>query len=98
MFPKATLDGLDPNCPGVTAIPVSGTESVALLALEPMVSEPLAAPAAEGAKTTLNAVLCPALRVMGKPVPLSLNPVPAAAALDSVTDDAPVLETVTGRV
>jgi hypothetical protein len=98
MFPKATLDGLDPNCPGVTAIPVSGTESVALLALEPIVREPLAVPAADGAKTTLNVALCPALSVKGKLVPLSLNPVPAAVALDSVTDDAPVLATVTGRV
>jgi hypothetical protein len=63
-----------------------------------MVSEPLAVPAADGAKTTLNVVLCPALSVMGKLVLLSLNPVPAAAALESVTDDAPVLATVTGRV
>jgi hypothetical protein len=46
-------------------VPESGTERVALLALELMVSVPLAAPAAVGVKMALNVVLCPALRVVG---------------------------------
>jgi len=69
-----------------------------LLALELMVSVPLAAPAAEGAKDALKVVLCPALSAIGRLGPVKLNPLPVAAALDTVTLSAPVFVTVTGKV
>jgi len=66
--------------------------------LELMVSVPLAAPAAEGAKIALNVVLCPALSVIGRFGPVKLNPLPVAAALDTDTLAPPVFVTVTGTV
>ena len=66
--------------------------------MELIVSAPLAAPVAEGAKTTLNVVPCPALSVIGRFGPVKLNPVPVAAALDNVTPTPPVFVTVTGTV
>jgi len=96
MFPKLKLDGFDANCPCATPVPESGMESVALFALELIVSAPLTAPVAEGAKTALNVALCPALSVIVGPV--KLNPGPVAAALDNVTPFPPVFVTVTGTV
>ena len=69
-----------------------------MLALELIVSAPLAAPIAEGAKTTLNVVPCPALSVIGRFGPVELNPGPVAAALDNVTPSPPVFVIVTGMV
>ena len=69
-----------------------------LLALELMVSMPLAAPAADGVKITLNVAPCPALSVIGGFAPVTLNPLPLATALDSVTLSPPVFVTVTGAV
>jgi len=69
-----------------------------LLALELTVSAPLAAPVADGVKITLNVVLCPAVSVIGGVVPVTLNPLPLAAALDTVTVSPPVFVTVTGTV
>jgi len=63
-----------------------------------MVSVPLAEPATEGAKTALNVVLCPALSVIGRLGPVKLNPLPVAAALDTVTAAPPVFVTATGTV
>ena len=76
----------------------SGTESVALLALELIVSVPLAAPVAEGVKIALNVALCPALSAIGKLGPVKLNPLPAVVTLDTVTFTPPVFATVTGAV
>ena len=73
-------------------------ESVALPALELMVNVPLAAPVTEGVKIALNVVLCPALSVIGKFGPVKVNPLPVAAALDTVTLAPPVFVTVTGTV
>ena len=98
MFPKLKLGGFDPNWPGATPIPASGTESVGLFALELIVSAPLAAPAVEGVKITLKVVPCPALSVIGRLGPVTLNPLPLAAALDKVTPAPPVLVTVMGKV
>ena len=41
---------------------------------------PLAAPLVVGAKSTVNDVLWPAVKVKGKDRPLKLNPVPLAVA------------------
>ncbi len=69
-----------------------------MLAVELMVSAPLAAPVAEGVKITLNVAPCPALSVIGGFGPVTLNPLPVAAAFDTVTLSPPVFVTVTGRV
>ena len=69
-----------------------------MLALELIVSVPLAAPVAEGTNIALNVVLCPALSVIGRLGPVTLKPLPLAAALDTVTLSPPVFATVTGTV
>jgi len=66
--------------------------------LELMVSLPLAAPAADGANDALKVVLCPAVSVIGRLGPVKLNPLPVAAALDTVTLSPPVFVTVTDTV
>ena len=66
--------------------------------MELIVSAPLAAPAVEGVKTRLNVAPCPALSVIGRFGPVTLNPLPLAAALDNVTPTPPVLVTITGTV
>jgi hypothetical protein len=63
-----------------------------------MVSVPLAAAAADGVKITLNVALCPALSVIGGFAPVTVNPLPLATTLDSVTLSPPVFVTVTGAV
>jgi hypothetical protein len=65
MFPKLKLVGFDANWPGATPVPERGMERVGLLALELMVSVPLAAPVADGVKMALNVALWPALSVTG---------------------------------
>ena len=69
-----------------------------MLAFELIVNVPLAAPAAVGAKMALNVVDCPALRVNGKFDPVKLNPLPDAAALETVTAAPPVFVTDTETV
>lgn len=97
-LPKAKLDGFDPNWPCATPVPESGTDRVALLALELIVSVPLDAPATVGVNTALNDVVCPALIVAGRLGPVKLNPLPLADALDTVTAVPPVFVTTTATV
>lgn len=66
-------------------VPESGTERVVLVAFELIVKVPLATPAALGAKMALKVADCPAVSVTGKLGPVKLNPLPEAAALDTVT-------------
>lgn len=56
-LPKAWLDGLADNCPGVIPVPESEIVSVGLGAFEVIVTFPDAAPAAWGVKITLKLVL-----------------------------------------
>jgi hypothetical protein len=98
MFPKLKLAGFDPNWPCATPVPESETASDELLALELIVSVPEAAPAALGLNTVLKVVACPALSVSGRAGPVTVNPLPVAAAPDTVTLVPPVLVTVTGTV
>jgi hypothetical protein len=61
-------------------VPDSATEAgepAALLAIE---IDPVALPAAVGVNTALNDALAPAATVIGKLVPLTLNPLPLAVA------------------
>jgi hypothetical protein len=58
---------------------------------------PLAAPLVVGAKSTVNEVLWPAVRVNGKDKPLKLNPVPLAVAAEIVRLVPPVLVSVSDK-
>lgn len=60
-------------------------------ALEAMVMLPLAAPAACGVKVTVKVALCPAARVSGAEIPLSVKPAPLTVARETVTAAVPVL-------
>ncbi len=97
-MPKARLVGFAVSVPGVTPVPESGMLRVGFDPLEVMVTLPLAAPAAVGAKSTENDVPCPAVRVMGRVSPLKLKPVPLAEAAEMVMVDPPVLVRVPGRL
>ena len=57
--------------------------------MEVMATFPLTAPPAVGANCTLKVALCPAVRVRGKVSPLSVKPVPVAAAAEMVRLDPP---------
>jgi hypothetical protein len=70
---------------------------VGLEALEVTVTVPLALAADVGVKVTLKVVLCPAVRVTGAVMPLSVNPVPLIATCEMVTLVPPVLVTVSDR-
>ena len=97
-FPKLRLVGLGVICPCVTPVPESATSSVGSTAFESMTTVPVLEPAAAGAKTTLNDVVCPAGRVSGRVSPLKLNPVPLTVALEIVTLEPPVLVSVTATL
>ena len=78
-LPKLKLVGFDPRAPTATPVPDSGMVKVGFEAFEVMVTLPLAAPADDGVKETLNVALCPDVSVTGDEIPLTLNPVPLAA-------------------
>jgi hypothetical protein len=63
-----------------------------------MLTLPLAAPLAVGAKSTVNEVLWPAVSVKGKDKPLRLNPVPPAVAAEIVRLVPPVLVSVSDKL
>jgi hypothetical protein len=84
-LPKLTLAG-ESVIVVVAAVPVplSATlagEFGALLTIE---TAPLALPAACGAYCTVIFPLCPGVKVIGRVIPLTLNPAPVAAAWDIV--------------
>ena len=66
--------------------------------MEVMLTLPLDAPLAVGAKRTVNDVLCPAFSVTGNVRPLMLNPVPLAEAAEIVRLVPPVLVRVSDRL
>lgn len=95
--PKLRLAGLAPKVPAVVPVPVNGIVRVGLGAFEVSVRLPLAAPLAVGANVTLKLVLCPAFRVTGAVIPLSVNPDPLIPTWEIVTLDPPLLVTVSER-
>ena len=62
------------------------------------VNVPAGEPEVVGANTTLNDLLAPAASVNGKVTPLTLYPVPVAAACDTVTGIPPLLVMVSDNV
>jgi len=79
-LPKARPAGLTANCPGAVPVPESGIFKVGLDALEVIARFPLALPADCGVKMTLNVTPCPAVKVIGRLRPLTLNPVPVTVS------------------
>lgn len=92
------LEGLAFNDPAVIPVPESGTAREAFEALLVTARLPLAAPPVWGANATVKLVLCPAVRVNGRVIPLMLNPVPVAPACVMVTLDPPELVSVSDAV
>lgn len=68
-LPKASALGLGDKVPVVTPVPESGMLRFELLPFEVTLTLPLTLPLAAGAKVTVNDVLWPALKVMGKVSP-----------------------------
>ncbi len=90
-LPNARLVGLAVSVPCVTPVPESAMLKLGFEPLEVTLTLPLAAPLVVGENSTVNDVLCPAVKVKGKDRPLKLNPVPLAVAAEIVTEAPPVL-------
>src|SRR5215469_18219151 len=78
-LPKLRLAGFDPKVPSVTPVADSGIVRLGLEALEVMMTEPVALPAAVEVKVTLKVALWPAASVVGAVMPLMVKPVPLIA-------------------
>jgi hypothetical protein len=78
--------------------PESGTASVGFDAFDVTVALPLAVPEEAGVKVTLKFVLWPALKVNGRLIPFTLNPLPLAVTPEIVTLVPPLFVTVSDRV
>src|SRR5690349_5469224 len=79
-------------------VPVNGMFSVGFDAFDVIATFPLTAPADKGVNSTLKLALCPAARVTGALIPLTLNPDPVTFTREIVTLDPPVLVTVSESV
>jgi hypothetical protein len=82
VLPSCTLPKLTDvtaRAPGVTPVPARGIENVGTELLLAMAKVALLLPAVEGANSTLNDILWPALSVIGKFRPLTLYAPPAVA-------------------
>ena len=70
-LPKLRLAGFDPRVAGAIPVPDKELVSDEFEASEVMVRVPLAFPLAWGANDTIRVVLCEALSVSGRLIPLS---------------------------
>jgi hypothetical protein len=93
-LPKFRLPLLRPSAPGKVPVPESPTANGGFEAFEAIVTLPLTVPATVGLNDTLKLALCPAVKVTGAVMPLTLNPVPLAVTPEIVTLLPPVLVTV----
>jgi hypothetical protein len=93
-LPKARLVGLAPSAPCATPVPVNGMLRLEFEPLDVMLTFPLTEPLADGLKSTVKDVLCPAVNVKGKVSPLKLKPAPLALAAEIVRLVPPVLVSV----
>ena len=90
-LPKAREVGFAVSVPCVTPVPESAMLRFGFEPLEVMLTLPLAAPLVVGAKTTVNDVLWPAVKVRGNVRPLMLYPVPLTLAAEMVRLAPPLL-------
>jgi len=89
-LPKDRLDGLTARVPAAVPVPDTGTVRVGSEASLVIMRLALLLLADCGANTTLNEVLLPAPRVIGRLSPLKLNPDPETVAWLMVTLDPPL--------
>jgi hypothetical protein len=75
-LPNARLVGFDPSAPAAIPVPVSGIFRVGFDAFDVIATFPLTAPADNGVNSTLKLALCPAAKVTGALIPLTVNPDP----------------------
>jgi hypothetical protein len=96
-LPNDRLVGVGVSVPWATPVALSGIVKLGFVPSEVMLTLPLAAPLAVGAKSTAKDVLCPAASVTGKN-PLKLKPVPLALAVEIETLVPPVLVNVSDKL
>lgn len=77
-LPKPKLVGATANVPGAVPLPDKVMDGSVLEALETTAMLPFALPEDCGVNITLNVKFWPALRVMGRLIPLRLYPAPVA--------------------
>jgi len=85
-FPKFRLE--EPSeivLVALAPVPLNAMVYVAFVALLLMVTVPVTLPEADGPNATVKLDVCPADSVLGKEIPLSLNPVPLTVMLEMVT-------------
>jgi hypothetical protein len=97
-LPKLSVVGFDTKVPGEVPVPVSAIVNVGFDASELTVTLPLLAPLDSGVNETLNVALCPAVKVTGAEIPLTLNPVPLTSTCAIEMLVLPVFVTVSERV
>ena len=98
-LPRLSVAGLAVRVPGVAVpVPDKGIVNVGFEAVEVIVTLPLAAPVAVGANLTESVADCPADRVIGVVMPLTLNTVPLAETCEIVIEVAPVLVSLSVKV
>ncbi len=93
-LPKLALAGTTEIC-GSTPAPESAIVAGELVALLSTDTLPVTLPVAVGAKATFSEALCPAARVNGRVIPLTLNPAPATFTCEMLTLLLPVLLSLT---
>jgi len=93
IFVKVRLVGEAVKVAGVTAVPLNGIDKLGFDASEVTVTVPLFVPADFGAYITVNDMLCPGVKVPAEN-PETLNPVPDAAAAETVVFTPPVFVSV----
>ena len=96
-LPKLRLVGDTANVPAAVPVPESAILSVELDAFDTTDRLPLAAPALVGVKVAVNVTLWFAVSVRGKVNPLTEKTAPVKFAWVMVTDDPPVLVSVSDK-
>jgi hypothetical protein len=96
-LPKLRLVGDTANVPAAVPVPESAMLSVEFDAFDTTDRLPLAAAALAGVKVAVNVTLWFVVRVAGKVNPLIEKPVPLKFACEMVTDDPPVLVSVSDK-
>lgn len=96
-LPNASLLGFTESVPTVTPVPASGILREGFEAFEVTVTAPLAFPAAVGLKVIEREAVCPAARVRGVVIPLTLN-APLTAICEIVIEVPPVFVRVSVKV
>jgi hypothetical protein len=96
-LPRLRLAWVGVSWPGAMPVPVSGTFRVEFEALDAMAKLPVTAPPAVGENFVLKLTLWPAVSVVGKLKPLTLNPEPVVPAAEIVMLVPPELVRVSVR-